>query len=87
MATPGGRPVSEKRDDLKATNESLRQDAETIREIEEHKATLRPSDPRVDQLSERVENLVERMSVKAAAQTQLAAEIDRDPTEPDGPLE
>jgi hypothetical protein len=70
------RAVSDPRQDLRATAESIRRDAEAIAELEEQKIALDPHDPRVDALAERIEQKVGQMSTKAAAERDLAEELD-----------
>ena len=60
--------------DLKATSESIRHDAQMLAEIEQKKLELDPSDPRVDDLSTEVEHLVSDISDKAKAERELADE-------------
>jgi hypothetical protein len=60
------------RQDLKATSDSIRRDAERLAEIERRKTELAPSDPRVDELSSEVERLVSDISDKAKAESELA---------------
>lgn len=74
-----GRAVmSDAHDDLKATSESIRYDANRLKSVEEEKTELPPSDPRVDELSDRAVDVAERISVKANAQRQIADEIDQE---------
>ena len=65
-----------RRDDLRSTAESIRQDAATVAALESEKLALQPGDPRVDRMSRRVEELLGQMTDKAAAERALAAEID-----------
>lgn len=67
--------MSDRADDLKATNESIREDAAKVDSLEARKAELPPGDPRVDQISDRVEAVIESMASKAAAEREIAGEI------------
>ena len=67
--------MSDPAQDLRATAESIRQDAATVDDLEREKATLKPGDPMIESLSRQVENVIDRMQVKAAAETELAEEI------------
>ena len=59
-------------EDLKATSDSIRHDAERLAELEKRKTELDPSDPRVDALSSEVERLVSNISDKEKAERELA---------------
>ena len=63
------------RDDLRATEESIRRDADHVKTLEKEKATLDPADPRVAHLSEQVERITARLQDKAAAERELTEEI------------
>ena len=62
-------------EDLKATAESIRHDAERIVALEQEKLSLDAGDPRVDALSIEVERITARLKDKAAAEQDLAEEI------------
>jgi hypothetical protein len=66
--------MSDPRDDLRATQHSIRRDAERIKALEDEKGELDPSDPRVRSLSEQIERLAEGLRDKAAAETDLTEE-------------
>lgn len=68
--------MPDRRDDLRATEESIIGDAARLIDVETEKATLDPADPRVDQLSERVVDLVDGLEDKAAIERRLSAEIE-----------
>lgn len=70
MADPG--------QDLQATAESIRRDAELVKTLEEQKADLDPGDPRVVGISERVERIADGLQDKATAERELAEEIQAD---------
>ncbi len=78
--------MSELEDDLRAITEDLAADAAELHSIEEEKATLDPSDPRVDVLSEEGERVARGIVPKTVAERRLAAEA-RDPDEPTDPDE
>jgi hypothetical protein len=63
------------REDLRATEESIRRDAEHVKTLEEEKAALDPTDPRVLHLSEQVERVTARLQDKATAERELSEEI------------
>ena len=58
--------------DLKATSDSIRHDAERLAQLEERKSELDPGDPRVDQLSRDVETLIGDIADKGKAERELA---------------
>lgn len=61
--------------DLRSTSESIQDDAEQLKALEEQKSALDPSDPLVVELSHQVEALLRRTSTKARAETELSEEI------------
>jgi hypothetical protein len=61
--------------DLRSTSESIQDDAEQLKALEEKKRSLDPSDPRVVDLSHQVEALLRATSTKARAETELSEEI------------
>lgn len=63
---------SSAQDDLKATTDSIRGDAERLAQLEKAKSELDPSDPRVDELSRDVEKLIAEISDKGKAERELA---------------
>ena len=63
------------RQDLRATEESIRHDAEAVTDLEEEKASLEPTDPRLQRLSIQVERLAKGLKDKASAETALVEEI------------
>ena len=63
------------RQDLRATEDSIRRDADHVKTLEEEKAALDPTDPRVVRLSEQVERITARLQDKAAAERELSEEI------------
>ena len=63
------------RQDLRATEESIRLDADAVSDLESEKASLDPTDPRVHQLSVQVERLAKGLKDKAGAERALVEEI------------
>ncbi len=67
-----GRP--DRSDDLRATADSIAEDAEQLAALERAKADLPPSDPATVDLSDTALELAERMRREAAAEDALARE-------------
>lgn len=67
--------MSDPRQDLRATAESIRRDAEQVKILEEEKEALDPTDARIPLLSEQVEHLTAELHDKAAAERELGDEI------------
>src|SRR6185312_7082106 len=61
--------------DLRATADSIRRDAEHLATLEEQKTVLDPADPRVLDISEKVERLAAGLQDKAVAERELVEEI------------
>ena len=61
--------------DLKATSEAIQDDAGQLKELEAQKSALDPADPRVVELSRRIEALVAPLPAKAHAVLELSEEI------------
>ena len=61
--------------DLRATEESIRRDTQQIDSLESEKSSLDPADPRVVDLSERVEGLAIELTGKAEAERALSEDI------------
>lgn len=66
------RTMSDLEGDLRATAEDVAADAARIQQIEEEKARLDPSDPRVAELSAESEQLARLLVPKTAAERELA---------------
>ena len=62
-------------EDLRATEESIRRDAEHVKNLEEEKEALDPTDPRIAHLSEQVERLAIGLKDKATAERELSDEL------------
>jgi hypothetical protein len=71
--------LSERTEDLRATAEDLIEDADRLKAIEEAKLTLQPGDGQLARLSSEGERIVRRMVPKAAAQKELATELEAEP--------
>jgi len=61
--------------DLRATEESIQRDADTLKRLEEKKAGLDPTDLRVDRISEQVVDVANGLRDKAIAERELSHEI------------
>jgi len=72
--------MSDLEGDLRATAEDIAADAARLKEIEEEKSRLAPSDPRVKTLSEESEAIARRLVPKTVAER----EISDIAAEPDG---
>ena len=75
--------MSDLEGDLRATSEDIAADAARLKEIEEEKSRLSPTDPRVQALSEESEAIARRLVPKTVAEREiadLAAEDDGRPT-------
>jgi len=67
------------RDDLAATEESIRDDAQRVVEIEDRKGELEPDDPRVADLSAEAQHLATQLARKTHVERAIA---DSEPGEP-----
>lgn len=61
--------------DLRATEESIRSDTQQVDSLESEKSSLDPADPKVLELSERVEGLATELAGKAEAERALSEDI------------
>jgi hypothetical protein len=61
--------------DLRATNASVRSDAERLGQLEAEKATMKRDDPALDRASEEAVRLGERIARETRAERQLGSEI------------
>ena len=76
----GGSMRAEERDDLKSTAESIVTDAERLKQIEQRKLNLEPSDDEeVMDLATEAEELAEEISDKARVEKQIADEVSESP--------
>ena len=62
-------------EDLRATQTSIKKDAEQVKTLEDAKGALDPADPRVEQISDRVVDLTAALQAKAKAEHELSKEI------------
>ena len=67
--------MPDQQNDLRATEESIQRDAETLKRLEEEKTDLDPRDARVDRISEQVEEVAKGLRDKAVAERELSHEI------------
>lgn len=67
--------MSELEGDLRATAEDIAADATKLKEIEEKKADLDPTDPLLGQLSAEGERLARQMVPKTVAERELTDDI------------
>jgi hypothetical protein len=65
-------------EDLRSTEESIKQDAETVQAMERDKSELDPTDPRVGELSDRIKRKTTELDAKAAAEQELSAEVQQE---------
>ena len=63
------------REDLRATEELIRHDAEHVQSLEEEKQALDPTDPQIAHLSAQVECLTAGLKDKAVAERELSDEV------------
>ena len=66
--------MSDLEDQLRATTDDIKSDADELRSLEQAKASLEADDPRQDALAARVVDLVQELVPKAAAQREIVAE-------------
>ena len=64
--------MDDPRDDLRATQESIRKDTDRLKALEDQKASLDPGDERVPELSDQAERLSKELRDKTAAERDLA---------------
>jgi hypothetical protein len=69
-----GSSDDERQDDLAATAESIREDANRVAEIEEQKQDLDVDDPRVDSLSIEAEGIAGQIQRKSRIERGIAAD-------------
>jgi hypothetical protein len=77
-ATKEMRPMPDPIEDLRSTEESIQEDAETVLVMEREKSELDPTDQRVGELSDRIKHKTTELDAKAAAEQDLSAEIQRE---------
>jgi hypothetical protein len=64
-------------EDLRSTEESILEDAESVLAMERDKSELDPTDPRVGELSDRIKRKTTELDAKAAAEHDLVEEVNR----------
>ena len=69
--------AEQRREDLAATSDSLREDAKRVVEVEEEKQHLDAGDPRLTALSREAERVAGRVQEKSRIERELAEAIDR----------
>ena len=67
--------MSDLEGDFRATSEDIAADAARLKEIEEEKARLDPTDPRVQALSEEGETIARRLVPKTVAEREMTDEV------------
>ena len=67
--------MSETEDDLRTTAQSIAADAEQLKQVEEAKAELAGDDPKLSDLTEKAERIIDRISSKGALQSALTEEL------------
>lgn len=72
---------AERREDLAATSDSLREDAKRVVDIEDEKQHLDAGDPRLTRLSEEAERIAGQVQQKSRVERDLAESMngDREP--------
>jgi len=73
----------ERMDDLAATSDSLREDAQQIDEIEAEKQDLQAGDPRLTTLSREAERLAGQVQTKSRIERDLAETVNGDGAPPE----
>lgn len=68
--------MSDPRQDLRASEDSIREDAKQVLRLEEAKSKLDPGDPQVDEISEDVERVAAAIAVKSRAEREISREIE-----------
>ena len=67
--------MSETEDDLRTTAQSIAADAERLKQVEEAKTELAIDDPRLGDLTEKAERIIDEISSKGALQSALTEEL------------
>ena len=70
---PGG--MTDAREDLRETSESIQDDAQRLLALETEKAALDPADPRVVVLAHEIEQLARNQAQKTTAERAITEEI------------
>jgi hypothetical protein len=67
--------LSETEDDLRTTAQSIAADAERLKQVEEAKTELAGDDPKLGDLTEQAERIINEVNSKGALQSALAEEL------------
>ena len=76
--------MPDEENDLRATAETVQNDAERLADLESLKRSLDPADPEVDRLSRRIEDIAHRLAHKTTAQRELGEQIEGHESSDDG---
>ena len=68
--------MSDPKQDLRASEDAIQEDAREVLRLEEAKSTLDPGDPEVDAISEHVERIAASIAVKSRAEREISKEIE-----------
>lgn len=74
-ADPGPADQAAARQDLNATEDSIRVDIDRMATLEDEKAALDAKDPRIDAISDEVVRLADRVRREALVERQLGREL------------
>ena len=69
--------MSETEDDLRTTAQSIAADAERLKQVEEAKTELAVDDPKLGDLTEKAERIIDEISAKGVLQSALVEELQR----------
>jgi chromosome segregation ATPase len=67
--------MSDLHEDLRSTEDSIRHDADRLKNLEDEKAATDPADPRITELSEQAERLAASLHDTATAERELSEQI------------
>ena len=67
--------MSEAEDDLRTTAQSIAADAERLKQVEEAKTELAVDDPKLGDLTEKAERIIDEISAKGVLQSALVEEL------------
>jgi uncharacterized protein (DUF3084 family) len=73
---PNGEGPSQRAQDLKATADSISEDASRLKAVEESKADLQPGDPELEQASADAVDLAQRIERQTRAEQELSQGTD-----------
>ncbi len=72
--------MSDPREDLRSTEESIQSDRDALRHLQNERAALTAGDPNIARLTERIEGLADHVRAMWAAEGDLLAELQDRPT-------